>query len=229
MNNEILFALSVPAVFGALVLVNRAFGRAGLFAWAAIVPVLANILTAKQITIFGVNATLGTVLFSSVFLCGDVLSELYGKKEARKAALIGAAAIVGYIAATQVALLYTPNELDYAHGAMGTVFDLSLRVSLASLICFLLSNVAGVYLFDLVRRKAPRFLWLRNNVSTLTCNAVENFVMMFAAFYGMYSAQDCIMIATATSCIEIIVGLIDTPFLYASIRWRNEGARHDLS
>lgn len=228
MNNEILFVLSVPAVFGSLVLVNRAFGRAGLFAWAALVPVLANILTAKQITVFGLDATLGTILFASVFLCGDVLSELYGKREARKAALIGAAAIVGYIVATQVALLYSPNELDYVHGAMGTVFGLSLRVSVASLVCFLLSNIAGVYLFDLVRRKAPRFLWLRNNVSTLTCNAVENFIMMFAAFYGVYSIRECVMIATATSCVEIVVGLLDTPFLYAAVRWKNEDATHDI-
>lgn len=222
MSNEILFALSVIMVFCGLVLANRFFGKAGLFGWAALVPVLANILTAKQITIFGVEATLGTILFSSVFLCSDVLSELYGKKEARKAALIGAVAIMGYMVATQTALAFTPNDLDYVHGAMKEVFSLSLRISLASLVCFLLSNLADVYLFGWLKQKHPNHLWIRNNVSTLTCNALENFVMMFLAFYGVYSLRDCVVIATATSCIEVVVGLIDTPFLYAAVSWHNK-------
>lgn len=222
MSNELLFVISICLVFGSIVVMNKLFGRAGLFAWAALTPVLANILTAKQITVFGIDATLGTILFASVFLCTDIISELYGKEDAKKAALIGAAAIVGYIVTTQMALLFMPNDLDYVHGAMEEVFSLSLRISVASLVCFLLSNLVDVYLFGWLKEKYPRRLWVRNNVSTLTCNALENFVMMFLAFYGVYSLHDCVMIAAATSCIEAVVGLMDTPFLYAAVSWRNK-------
>lgn len=225
MSNEILFLIAVILTFGGIVVVNRLFGKAGLFAWASLVPVLANILTAKQVTVFGIDATLGTILFSSVFLCSDIVSELYGQNEAKKAAMIGATAIVGYMLATQVSLLFVPNDLDYVHGAMQDVFSLSLRVSVASLICFVLSNIADVYLFGWIRKKYPRHLWIRNNAATLTCNALENFVMMILAFCGVYSFSDCLMIAAATSCIEIAVGIVDTPFLYAAVSWHNKDVK----
>lgn len=222
MNNELLFFISALLVFGAIVITNRAFGRAGLFAWAALIPVLANILTAKQVTIFGIDATMGTILFSSMFLCTDILSEVYGHKEAQRAAIIGAAAVAGYMIVTQVALLFTPNELDFVNESMQTVFASSFRISIASLACFLIANIADVYLFQWLKKKQPKHLWLRNNVATIVCNVVENFVLMFVAFYGVFSAAECASLAIATSIIEVVVCLLDTPFMYIARSWRNK-------
>lgn len=222
MTNETLFVISALLVFCALVIINKTFGKAGLFAWAAVIPVLANILTAKQITIFGIDATMGTILFSSMFLCTDIMSELYGHKEARRAALIGTVAVGGYMATVQIAQLYAPNAFDYVSDAMQIVFSSSFRISAASLVCFLIANVADVYLFQLLKTKYPRSLWLRNNVATIVCNVLENFVLMFIAFYGIFSATECVQLALATSAIEIVVCLLDTPFAYMARSWRNK-------
>ena len=220
MSNETLLILAAILTFSCLVVMNRAFGKAGLFAWAALVPVLANILTAKQITVFGLDATMGTVLFASMFLCTDIMSEIYGHKEARRAAAIGVAAVCGYIAVTQIALLFIPNAFDYASGAMETIFATSLRISVASLVCFAIANVADVYLFEWLKKKQPQHLWLRNNVATIVCNVVENFVLMFISFYGIFTAAECVQLAVATSIIEIIVCLLDTPFVYIARKWK---------
>lgn len=221
MSNEILFIISALLVFGAIVITNRAFGKAGLFAWAAMIPVLANLLTAKQITVFGIDATMGTILFSSMFLCTDILSENHGHKEAQRAAIIGACAVAGYMLATQIALLFTPNEYDFVNGAMQSVFGSSFRVSVGSLVCFMIANLADVYLFQWLKEKQPQHLWLRNNVATMVCNVVENFVLMFIAFYGTFSAAECVQLAIATSIIEVVVCLLDTPFMYIARSWRN--------
>ena len=221
MSNETLLIMAAILTFSCLVVMNRVFGKAGLFAWAALVPVLANILTAKQITVFGLDATMGTVLFSSMFLCTDIMSEIYGHKEARRAAYIGIAAVCGYIVVTQTALLFVPNDFDYASGAMETIFATSFRISLASLACFAIANMADVFLFDWLKKKFPKHLWLRNNVATIACNVIENFVLMFISFYGIFTAAECVQLAVATSVIEVIVCVLDTPFVYIARKWKH--------
>lgn len=119
-----------------------------------------------------------------------------------------------FVATMQVVLMYVPNEFDFTHGAYNTLFELSIRCTAVSAVMFYLANLADVYLFDVLKKKFPNSLWLRNNVCTIACNCGENFLFTFGAFYGVYSASECISIAACTCLIEAIVGLCDTPFVY---------------
>ena len=64
--------------------------------------------------------------------------------------------------------------------------------------------------------------WLRNNVSTILCNCLENFGFITLAFVGIYDAETILIIATSTSIVEMIVALLDTPFLYIAKRMNND-------
>lgn len=212
--NEILFVLSMLAVFTAIVLAERFFGKGGLFAWAATVPIIANILTAKQITLFGLDVTMGTILFASVFLCTDILSEKYSKKDAQKAVLLSAFFLCGYVITAQVALLFVPNFLDFAHESMTNLFGASIRITIASVVMFVVANLADVWIYNAMKKKAEKHLWLRNNVATIVSNCLENFLFVILAFWGTMPAKDCVFVALGTSFVEVIVSVCDTPFLY---------------
>ena len=218
MNNLILLA-QVAAVFGALLVCYRLFGKTGAVAWVAMATILANVITAKNADIFGMSTAIGTVMFASTFLATDILTEYHGKEEAKKAVLVGLFADVLLIVSTQIALLYKPSEFDYADGAMQTLFALNLRISLASMTMYFIANVADVYLFSKLKEKSGgRLLWLRNNVSTILCNCLENFGFIWLAFVGIYDTETILTIAISTSVIEAIVALCDTPFLYLAGR-----------
>lgn len=119
------------------------------------------------------------------------------------------------IVSTQIALLYTPSALDYAHPAMETLFSLNLRISIASAVMYFVSNMADVYLFNAIKEATEgRSLWLRNNCSTIICNCLENFGFIGLAFWGIYDPMEIIIIATSTSIVELVVAIADTPFLY---------------
>ena len=62
-------------------------------------------------------------------------------------------------------------------------------------------------------------MWLRNNVSTILCNCLENFFFMFGAFLFVegYDVATIFEMAITTSVVEMLVGLLDTPFLYAGM------------
>ena len=77
--NESLFIIAGVLGFFGVALVAKLFGKYGLIAWVGISAILANIALTKQVTMFGVDCTLGNVMFSSTYLATDILSEVYSK------------------------------------------------------------------------------------------------------------------------------------------------------
>ena len=214
MNTGYLF-LEIAVCFSAVILAEKLFGKQGLIAWIGIASVLANIIMAKTSNILGMDAAQGTVLFASTFLCTDILCEKYGKKEAKTGVLVGLFSSVVLIISTQIALLYVPVEYDYADEPMHVLFGLNLRITASSIVMYLIANLADIAVFDQIRQATgEKKLWLRNNVATILCNCLENFGFIFLAFLGIYTAQQCIEIAIATSVIEIVAAVCDTPFVY---------------
>lgn len=212
--NELLFFVSIAAAFTSVVMVARFFGKAGLFAWIGVAAVLANLLIPKVVTLFGLNVNLGSVLFSSLFLATDILSERFGLKESRRAVYVALIADLLFIAATQVGLLFIPSEMDVVHDSMKALFTIELRVTAASVLMMFLANLADVYLFEAMRRRSQKNLWLRNNVCTILCNCTENFLFVLLALWGVYTFGECIALAAVGCVIEIIISICDTPFVY---------------
>ena len=214
MNTLYLF-IEIIACFAAVLLATKIFGKAGLIGWVGIASILANIITAKTSNILGLDAAQGTVLFASTFLATDILCEKYGKKAAKTAVLFGLFSSLTFILASQIALLYTPVEYDYAAPSMEILFGLNLRITGASVLMYLIANLADITVFDKLKQMTGgRYLWIRNNVATILCNCLENFGFIFLAFLGVYDAGTCFEIAIATSVIEVIAAVCDTPFVY---------------
>ena len=173
----------------------------------------------KNAEIFGLSTAIGTVMFASTFLATDILSECYSVKDAKLAVKIGLFSNIMLIISTQIALQYKPSAFDYAHEAMQTLFSLNLRISIASAVMYYVANMADIYIFNRIKQKThDKKLWLRNNISTILCNCLENFGFIGLAFAGIYDFQTIMTIAFSTSIVEAIVALCDTPFLYLAKR-----------
>lgn len=219
--NEIILIGEVVAVFSILLVCKKLFGKNGLIAWVGLATVMANIITAKNVDILGLSTAIGTVMFASTFLATDILTECYSVQDAKKAIKIGLFSNIILIVSTQIALLYTPSEFDYANGAMQTLFSLNLRISIASAVMYYIANMADIYVFSKIKEKTGKGkLWVRNNIATILCNCLENFGFIGLAFAGIYDIGTIMTIALSTSVIEALVAVCDTPFLYAARRIR---------
>ena len=212
MNTLVLIG-EVVIIFSALLVFYKLFGKIGAMAWVGIATILANVITAKNANIMGLSTAIGTVMFASTFLATDILTEYHSEKDARTAVYIGLFTDVLLIISTQIALLYKPSEIDYADGAMRTLFSMNLRISLSSLVMYVIANLADIRIFSKMKERG-RKLWLRNNVATILCNCLENFGFITLAFYGIYDWKTIFTIAISTSIVEAIVAVCDTPFLY---------------
>ena len=214
--NILLGIVSLLLTFSLLIIVEKLFKKEGLFVWVSIATIIANILVCKSIELFSFTTNLGNILFASSFLATDIMSEKYGAKESRKAIVLGVVSQVIFVIMTQIGLLYVPAAEDLAQESMKGLFSINLRVSIASIVMYFASNMADIYIFEKIKEKVPGKLWLRNNVSTMVCNSLENYFFSFLAFAGLMDIPTILSIATLASILEIVIAACDTPFLYLS-------------
>ena len=205
---------SIFITFSFVVLIEKLFKKEGLYAWISIATIIANILVCKSIDLLGFTTNLGNVLFASSFLATDIMSEKYGYKESKKAVVLAVFSQIVFIVSTQVALLYIPSSVDQVNDSMHNLFAINLRVSIASIAMYLVSNLLDIYLFEKIKKVIPGKLWIRNNVSTMISNCLENYLFTTFAFVGIYDFGTIFSIATVASILEIVIAIADTPFLY---------------
>ncbi len=84
MTNEVLWIVFALINFLLLIFIYRIFGKNGLLVWIGMSTVVANLQVLKMVELFGVTATLGNIVYGSIFLATDILNEKYGKEEAKK-------------------------------------------------------------------------------------------------------------------------------------------------
>ena len=226
MSNELLFI--IQTIIGlAFTLVAFSMGRNWLYGYIAVCIVLANIFVTKQITLFGIPATGGNVLYGSIFLATDLLAEHFGKREARQAILLGFGAALFYLIMSQFILKFSPSPDDWgAAEGMATIFDFAPAIVLASLMAYLISQFHDIWAFHWIREKTGgRYLWLRNNGSTWISQLIDSVVFSILAFLVLPilfpSAEalpfDIVVgIIISTYFLKILVAAIDTPFIYLS-------------
>ncbi|MBR4670994.1 MAG: queuosine precursor transporter [Butyrivibrio sp.] len=207
--------LELIVVFYGVLLMDKLFGKFGLYTWMALAVVFANIQVSKQVDIAGISTALGNVMFASTYLTTDILNEKYGEKASKNAVKIAAAALIAYIIFALFTQAFIPNSFDTVNTGMKSIFAMSVRITTASGVMFVLSNWLDVILYQKIKQKTGgKHMWFRNNISTILCNCAENFGFSVLAFIGTFPLLYCLEIAVAGSLIEMLIALCDTPFLY---------------
>ena len=217
MGNSIIFVLSVLIYLGTVLLLYKFMGKSGLYLYVIISTILCNLQVCICVDIFGLSTTAGNVLYAASFLVTDILSEKYGKKSAHRAVIYGVVTTIIWLLGTQSTMLMTPNANDYVSESMKVVFGLVPRVSIASLISYVICQYLDVFLYHYVWSKSgngKKFLWLRNNVGTLVSQMVDTILFTTLAFWGVYPTPVFVSILLTTYLFKAIVAFADTPFLY---------------
>jgi len=219
MANEYIWLGFLLLDMTAAVVVFRLFGRVGLYTLLVMNIIICNLQVMKIIQLFGMTTTLGNILYASVFFSTDVLGEMYGKKEARRGVWLGFAMLVLATLYMQAALLFTPGESDFISPALTQLFSLYPRVVIASLAAYLLSQLHDVWAYDFWKLRARgRFLWLRNNASTMVSQLIDSIVFCTIAFWGVFPLTDFMQIMLTTYILKFAIAAADTPFIYLARR-----------
>ena len=227
--NEATWLFYVVINFSVILLAYRKWGRVGLLAFTPISIILANVQVSKLVILFGVETTLGNIAYSSIFLISDILTENYGKKEARKVIGIGFLTMIFTTVIMNIAIFLrvSPNDVNQQH--LIALLGPFTRFTVGSLTAYVVSSNVDILLYLGIKKITPEYknLWIRNNASTLISQVVDNVIFNTIAFVGVYSMPTIISIIFSTYFLKIITSIFDTPFVYVATYWKNKGKIND--
>lgn len=196
--------------------------------------VAANLMGTKVIPFFTIGGfeftgSVGIFLFPLSFLVTDIMAEIWGGRAIRS--LIGATVTILFmvLAVTALATVLPPAE-RFADGneAYNTIFRSSLRITSASIVAFALSQTHDVWAFEWWKRvTGGRFLWLRNNLSTIVSQFIDTTVFMLIAFWGVGDRFSLAFVMGSMVppywALKVVMAVLDTPFVYLGVRLLRDG------
>jgi queuosine precursor transporter len=215
MTNELLWIATLIISFLMVILAYKLFGKTGLYVWTAIAVILANIQVMKTVQIFGFVTALGNVIYSSLFLITDILTENHSKKDAQKAVWIGFFVLIATTILMQITIQFIPDKSDFLSQHLSAIFSFLPRIAFASLTAYIISQTHDVWFFAKLKEKhKKKHLWLRNNLSTMTSQLIDNTVFTLIAFVGVFSWDIIGQIFITSIILKYIISTCDTPFIY---------------
>ena len=219
--NEFILIFSVVLIFTSTILFFKFFGSYGLFAITVFSTITANIEVFILVKAFGMEQTLGNILFASSFLCTDIASEIYGKKVANKIVNVGICTSLLFMVLTQTWLMYIPSPNDVSAESLRAIFSNTPRMMIVGLLVYAICQRFDVWMYhkvwektDKISKDHKKYLWLRNNGSTMLSQLINSFLFTFGAFYGVHNIQTLINIFLSSYIIFLVLAVIDTIFLY---------------
>ncbi len=189
--------------------------------------ITANLIGSKITTILGINMSVSIFVLPLTFLITDAISEVYGKKKAQELVYGSMVSVILIMIVVALAVYLPPADRFTNNESYVSVFSSSIRIMLASLIAFVLSQGHDIWAFDFWKKKTHgKFLWLRNNLSTFVSQFLDTTLFMFLAFYQMTPKFDVAFVFSLIIpwwLIKVAFAFIDTPFVYGIVHWLKSG------
>jgi uncharacterized integral membrane protein (TIGR00697 family) len=181
---------------------------------------ISNIGAVKLIEFGPIITDGGAFLFPLVYIAGDILSEVYGFKAARKAILIGFAMSALAALTFFVVQISPPAEAWGNQEAFEAVLGFVPRIVLASIAGYLVGQLLNAWvLVKIKERTQEKALWLRLLGSTAVGEFADTIVFCTIAFYGVITGEEFLIYVAFGFAYKTLVEVVLLPVSYAVIGW----------
>lgn len=213
---EILLLLFSLAIVFVSAVIGKKYGPEYMIALFASCIVLAAVLGSKLFRIGDLVLDGTIVVFSVTFLLTDILTEFYGKKYAMKAVWSGFIGMLLAIGTIQLTIHLPAADFWQHQDAFVAVLGSSWRIMLASIIAYILTQYFDVWFYLALKKQTRgKYLWLRNNASTMTSQLLNTLIFSSVAFAGIVPLLPLI---TSSFIVKVGITAMDTPVMYM-VRW----------
>jgi queuosine precursor transporter len=180
--------------------------------------VISNIGAVKLISVGPLILDGGAFLFPLVYITGDILSEVYGFKAARKAIF------VGFVMAILAAVTFWLVQLSPPGGgwanqeAYEAILGFVPRIVFASVCGFLVGQLLNSYVLVKIKARTNEgSLWMRLIGSTLVGELADTVVFCTIAFYGIITGGDFLNYVIVGYLYKTLVEIVMLPVTYRVI------------
>jgi len=181
-----------------------------------IAQILASKLTSIRLPLVGhLTFTGGELAYCLTFFATDIIAEIWGKRRAAMTVLCGLIANILILALIRITLLLPPAPFWDGDEAFRAIVGATSRITVASIIAFLISQFHDVWMFHLIKGLTRgRFLWLRNNLSTALSQTIDTVIFTVLAFSGVAPILPLII---GKLTIKLLLAAADTLPVYLAV------------
>ena len=188
--------------------------------------IVSNIIAVKIIEVGGHILPAAIVLFPITYILGDILTEVYGFRFARRVIWLGflcnAVAVVGF----WVGGLLPVAPFWHDQDAYGAILGYTPRLLVASLAGYLVGEFSNSIVLSRMKVATKgRWLWTRTIGSTVVGEGVDSAVFITLAFAGTPAGAAVGDLVLTQWTVKVLYEAAATPFTYAVVAWvkRHEG------
>ena len=182
---------------------------------------VSNVMAVKIISIFGYfYFDAGTITFPFAYMLGDVLTEIWGYRTARKVIWMTFLCNIMMVICTQVGVwLPSPDYLDVTANAYDTIFTYVPRIVIGSLAGFLLGELSNAWFMERIKKATKgRRLWVRTIGSSVIGYLFDTLPFVLIAFAGVLTVRDLMLMIAMQYFMKLgIEVFFGTPMAYAVI------------
>lgn len=194
-----------------------------------VTALLISNLSATKLVAFGPIITDGgAVLFPIIYILGDILTEVYGFKYARRAIWAGFGVML--LAITCFTIVgHLPAAAEYTdQKAFESVLGFFPRIVVASLAAYLVGSFVNSYILAKLKVQTKgKKLWLRLIGSTVVGELLDTVTFALIAFGGILSGDDMIKFILIGWLFKTGVEIVFLPITYRVITWFKKSERID--
>lgn len=182
---------------------------------------VSNVMAVKVIGFFGVfYFDAGTITFPFAYMLGDVLTEIWGYRTARKVIWLTFFCNIMMVVCTQIGVwLPSLDYLDASAVSYNTIFSYVPRIVMGSLVGFLMGELSNAWLMERIKKYTRgRFLWVRTIGSSIVGYLFDTIPFVLIAFLGTLTTRDLLLMIAFQYFMKLgIEVLFGTPMAYVAI------------
>lgn len=185
---------------------------------------IANVLSAKIVSFWGMVIPAAIVAYPLTFLMTDLIGEIWGKEQANKAVKLGFICQIASLIMIGLAILLPVAPFADNQAQFKSIMGQSFRVVAASLVAYYCSQSWDVWIFHKIRDISTKHKWIRNNVSTMTSQMIDTAIFITIAFIGVVPNIWTMIISQYV--IKVVYAALDTIPFYLLTKG-SEAIKHD--
>lgn len=164
--------------------------------------------------------SVGILPYPITFLITDIISEIYGKKKANLVVTNGIFASIFSLGIVYVANQVPAIENSPVDNALfSKVFGQTALAVLASMMAYLFAQYIDIQVYHFWKKLTKgKMLWVRNNFSTITSQAIDTFTVLFLLCSFSILPWDVFWkLFISGFAFKLLIALCDTPFMYIAV------------
>jgi hypothetical protein len=208
-------------------------GKAAYSVWFVFVVAIfitclitANIAAVKLIEVFRFVLPAGTIIFPVSYIFGDVLTEVYGYRQARRVIWLGFFCNFIVVVAIWIGQVLPPASFWDGQKAYERILGYTPRLLVASFLAYLVGEFANSFVLAKMKIATKgRWLWTRTIGSTLVGEGLDSLVFMTLAFAGTIPAGALLLAILTQWLVKSAYEAVVTPLTYIVVNFlkRREG------